>query len=93
MARAFLRKPQLLILDEATSALDSQNEELIQDAIAEFSSSTTIIIAHRLSTIVNADLIVVISAGIVVESGNHNELISKNGTYKKLWDLQTALPN
>ena len=90
LARAFLRKPQLLILDEATSALDSQNEELIQDAIAEFSSSTTIIIAHRLSTIVNADLIIVICAGIVVESGNHNQLISKDGTYKKLWDLQTS---
>lgn len=90
LARAFLRQPQLLILDEATSALDSQNEDLIQDAIAKFRSSTTLIIAHRLSTIVNADLIVVINSGLVVETGNHGELIRNNGMYKQLWDLQTA---
>ena len=90
LARAFLRKPKIIILDEATSALDSSNEKLIEKAINKYSSEVTyFIIAHRLSTIQNSDLILVFDDGRIKEKGNHNELILNNGFYKNLWDYQS----
>jgi ABC-type multidrug transport system fused ATPase/permease subunit len=89
IARAFLKNPEILILDEATSSLDSQSEYLIQDAMARLvTGRTTFIIAHRLSTIIHADLIFVLSAGSVIESGTHKELLDKEGAYKNLYDGQ-----
>ncbi len=90
IARAVLQNPTVLILDEATSALDTESERLVQDALNKLiKNRTSIVIAHRLSTIQNADEIVVVDKGKIVEKGNHNELINKNGHYKKLYDLQT----
>ncbi len=90
IARAVLRNPPILILDEATSALDTESERLVQDALAKvMSHRTSIVIAHRLSTIKFADEIIVIQKGEIVERGNHEELIKKNGIYRKLHDLQT----
>jgi subfamily B ATP-binding cassette protein MsbA len=89
IARALLKDPPILILDEATSALDSESESLIQAALARIlKDRTTFIIAHRLSTIRNADKILVIDKGQIVESGSHEKLIKKKGIYKKLHDLQ-----
>jgi ABC-type multidrug transport system fused ATPase/permease subunit len=89
IARAFLKDPEILILDEATSSLDSQSEYLIQDAMARLvKGRTTFIIAHRLSTIIHADLIFVLSAGSIIESGTHAELLYKEGAYKDLYDVQ-----
>ena len=89
IARVFIKNPPLLILDEATSALDNATEILIQDALDELCAGrTTIIVAHRLSTIKNADEIAVISEGRITEKGTHNELISNNKMYKKLYDQQ-----
>ncbi|CAD8161006.1 unnamed protein product [Paramecium pentaurelia] len=85
IARAILKKPQVLLLDEATSALDRTNERLIQETLDEVSQGiTTIVIAHRLSTIQNADLIYVIDKGIVIEMGNHQELMNLHGKYEIL---------
>ncbi len=82
IARAIARNPEILILDEATSALDSESESLIQKNLDEtMKGRTTLIIAHRLSTIINADLIVVMDEGRIVESGSHSELIAKKGIY------------
>jgi subfamily B ATP-binding cassette protein MsbA len=90
IARAILKNPPILILDEATSALDSESEKLVQDALENvMSNRTSIVIAHRLSTIQTADKIVVIEGGKIVEQGSHNELMSQEGLYKKLVDLQT----
>jgi subfamily B ATP-binding cassette protein MsbA len=90
IARAVLKNPEILILDEATSALDTESERLVQEALIEMMKSrTSIVIAHRLSTIQNADLIVVLQGGKITEKGTHDELIAKNGTYKKLIDLQS----
>ena len=90
IARAVLKNPEILILDEATSALDTESERLVQEALIEMMKSrTSIVIAHRLSTIQNADLIVVLQDGKITEKGTHDELIAKNGTYKKLIDLQS----
>jgi ATP-binding cassette subfamily B protein len=89
IARVFLMDPAILILDEATSALDNTTEVLIQEALDELCRGrTTLVVAHRLSTIRNADEIAVVLDGKISERGTHEELIAKNGTYKKLYSLQ-----
>ncbi|MGD2295030.1 MAG: ABC transporter transmembrane domain-containing protein [Candidatus Aminicenantes bacterium] len=89
IARALLKDPPILILDEATSALDSESERLIQAALANIlKNRTAIVIAHRLSTIRNADKILVIDRGKIVETGTHQQLMQKDGMYKKLHELQ-----
>lgn len=91
IARAVLINPRIFILDEATSSLDASSELMIQQAIARvIKNRTTIIIAHRLSTIKNADRIVVIDNGQIVEQGSHQELLSRQGMYKKLVELQVG---
>ena len=87
IARAILENPQILILDEATSALDNESEKLVQDALEKLmDGKTTFVIAHRLTTIENSNKIVVIQKGEIKEVGNHNELLSKNGIYKALYN-------
>jgi len=89
IARAFLKNPKILVLDEATSSLDSESERLIQDAMDRLiAGRTTFIIAHRVSTIVNADQIFVLSAGSIVESGTHSELMRREGIYRDLHAAQ-----
>lgn len=89
IARAILADKKILVLDEATSSLDSETEyEIQQDLRRLMQGRTSIIIAHRLSTIMHADLIVVLKEGKIVQMGRHNQLISKDGEYKKLWNLQ-----
>lgn len=90
IARAVMKNPPIMILDEATSALDSESEKLVQEAIENMMENrTSIVIAHRLSTIQNADLIVVMKKGSIVEQGTHEELLNMNGTYTKLVTLQS----
>jgi subfamily B ATP-binding cassette protein MsbA len=90
IARAILKNPPILILDEATSALDTESERLVQDALTKLMAHrTSIVIAHRLSTIKNADEIIVMQKSLIVERGTHAELLTHNGTYKKLYDLQS----
>lgn len=90
IARAVLSNPPIMLLDEATSALDTESEKLVQDALNNLTKNrTSLIIAHRLSTIQNADEIVVLDNGQIVEQGNHQQLINKNGLYKRLIDMQT----
>lgn len=90
IARAVLKNPPVMILDEATSALDTESEKLVQDALQKMMQNrTTLIIAHRLSTIKNADEIVVLDKGKVLERGNHESLLAQNGMYKKLIELQS----
>lgn len=89
IARAVLKNPPILILDEATSALDSESEKLVQDALVKLMKNrTSIVIAHRLSTIQHADEIIVMRDGQIMERGNHNELLRKDGEYNKLVELQ-----
>ena len=89
IARIFLRNPRLLILDEATSALDSESEQLVQQALDQLMEGrTSIVIAHRLSTIVNADKIIVMDNGEIIETGTHKDLLEKNGRYAELYKLQ-----
>ena len=89
IARAILKNPPILILDEATSALDTESERLVQEAIEQLMlNRTAIVIAHRLSTIKSADLICVLHEGQIIEQGTHEQLISLNGQYKKLCDMQ-----
>lgn len=90
IARAVLKNPPIMILDEATSALDTESERLVQDALEKMMlNRTSIVIAHRLSTIQKANTIVVLQKGQIVEQGSHEELLAKNGTYKKLVDMQS----
>lgn len=90
IARAVLRNPPLMLLDEATSALDTASEKLVQEALVNLMKNrTSVIIAHRLSTIQNADKIVVLDHGSIVEEGTHESLLAANGLYKRLIDLQT----
>ncbi|PXY01386.1 antibiotic ABC transporter ATP-binding protein [Marinifilum breve] len=89
IARAVLKNPPIMILDEATSALDTESERLVQDALDKLMKNrTSLVIAHRLSTVKNADLICVFNEGEIVERGKHDELIEKDGAYKKLYDMQ-----
>ncbi|MFN7729476.1 MAG: ABC transporter ATP-binding protein [Bdellovibrio sp.] len=90
IARAILKDPPILILDEATSAVDNETESLIQKSLEEVRKGRTmIVIAHRLSTIVGADEILVLDQGLLKEKGTHEELMTKNGLYAQLWNLQT----
>ena len=90
IARAVLKNPPIMVLDEATSALDTESERLVQNALENMMKHrTSIVIAHRLSTIQNADLIVVMQKGRIIEQGTHTELIRKNGMYKRLVEMQT----
>jgi ABC-type multidrug transport system fused ATPase/permease subunit len=89
LARAFLKNPKILLLDEATSALDSRAERRIQQALARLlHGRTSIVIAHRLSTILNADRIVVLDAGRIVDIGRHAELLRRGGLYAQLYHEQ-----
>ena len=90
IARAVIKNPPIMILDEATSALDTESERLVQIALENMMKNrTSIVIAHRLSTIQNADLILVMQKGEIVEQGKHEELISKNGIYRNLVEMQS----
>jgi len=90
IARAVLKNPPIMILDEATSALDTESERLVQDALEKMMQNrTSIVIAHRLSTIQNADTIVVLQKGEIVEQGSHTQLLAKDGVYKKLVTMQS----
>lgn len=91
IARALVKDPKILVCDEATSALDAESERQVQgaiDSVLEASRATTFVIAHRLSTIRNADVIVAVSEGRVVESGTHEELLANGGLYEELYTQQ-----
>ena len=93
IARMVLKDPPILIFDEATSALDSRTERMIQAALRRLSSGrTTLIIAHRLSTVVDADQILVLEHGRVIEHGRHQQLLAHDGTYAQMWARQQAAP-
>jgi len=89
IARAMLKRPRILVFDEATSSLDSQTEQAIQQTLAEVAEDhTTLVIAHRLSTVVDADRILVLDAGRVIETGSHRRLLADGGIYAAMWELQ-----
>ena len=89
IARVLLKNSPILIFDEATSALDSHSEAAIVDDMHEVAEGkTTLVIAHRLSTIVDADKIIVLDQGVVVEEGNHNQLLALQGRYAQMWAMQ-----
>jgi ATP-binding cassette subfamily B protein len=90
LARVILKNSPIVVLDEATAYADPENEGKILASFAELTKGkTVIVIAHRLSTITNADRILVIDKGTIVEQGKHNELVSNNGLYKEMWDIYT----
>ena len=90
IARAILKRPSIFLFDEATSALDSRTEKEIQASLNEVSKArTTLVIAHRLSTVINADEILVLSEGRIVERGRHADLLAQNGLYRQMWDRQS----
>ena len=90
IARAVLKNPPIMILDEATSALDTESEKFVQVALENMMQNrTSVVIAHRLSTIQKADVIVVMQKGEIVEQGNHDELIAKDGMYARLVSMQS----
>ena len=89
IARAILKQPAFMLFDEATSSLDSNTEQAILDALAEVAENrTTVVIAHRLSTVQDADLIIVLDEGAVLERGTHDELLQRKGLYAELWAMQ-----
>jgi ATP-binding cassette subfamily B protein len=91
IARALLKRPAIMVFDEATSALDTKTEQEIQASLAEVAQGrTTLAIAHRLSTIVDADEILVLDQGRIVERGTHRDLLRAGGAYKLMWDRQQA---
>ena len=90
IARAVLKNPPIMVLDEATSALDTESEHLVQKALENMMKNrTSIVIAHRLSTIQNADTIIVMQQGQIIEKGSHEELIEKKGAYNTLINMQS----
>ena len=90
IARTILKAPPILILDEATSSLDSRTEQGIKSALDKIAKDrTTVVIAHRLSTVTDADEIIVLSEGRIVERGGHAALLAMNGLYKQMWDRQS----
>jgi ABC-type multidrug transport system fused ATPase/permease subunit len=94
IARAILKDPAILILDEATSSLDSESEQLVQEALENLMEGrTSFVIAHRLSTVRSADKIVVIDKGTVSEMGTHQQLMTQNGLYRKLNEMQFEFEN
>ena len=89
IARAILKNPRILVFDEATSSLDSRTEQAIQETLAEVAAEhTTLVIAHRRSTVVDADQILVMDRGRVVERGTHAQLLAAGGLYREMWELQ-----
>jgi len=89
IARAILKRPRILVFDEATSSLDSHTEQAIQQTLAEVAEDhTTLVIAHRLSTVVDADLILVMESGRILERGTHRWLLEAGGVYADMWELQ-----
>lgn len=92
IARALYKNPEILILDEATSSLDTESEMVIQNTLQEFKNQgkTMIVIAHRLSTIANADTILVMKDGKIIEQGNHNQLLSEDSVYRSMWEKQST---
>ena len=89
IARALLRDPPILLLDEATSALDTESERLVQNAIERLMQDRTVlVVAHRLATVLDADEILVLDGGRLVERGSHAALVAENGLYRRLYDLQ-----
>ena len=91
IARTLLKNPPILVLDEATSALDTETERNIQESLRGLGSGRSVItIAHRLSTVVDADQIVVLEKGVIVEKGTHDELLNLNGRYTKMWQIQES---
>jgi len=91
IARTLLKNPPILVLDEATSALDTQTERSIQDSLREMGEGRSVItIAHRLSTIADADQIIVLEEGRILEQGRHEDLLARRGRYAQMWERQSA---
>ena len=93
IARALYKNPEILLMDEATSALDTNSEKIVKDTIDNFklAGKTVIVIAHRLSTIANSDTILVMENGVIMETGNHLNLLSQKGKYFELWNKQNLV--